>query len=815
MPDLPILSQEPTPERTTTDTSQSPAPPWPSRIVGAALLIWIVGVTSFTQSVAWVAQQVSMGGAGGGLSDPDFIAAIVQGILLLAPLTPLAVAWKEPGYRLIFRLWALAALFALFASVVHLPGATQAYTSVALQIAVALIFAAILTLVPRTKPGTDAYHSGRYSSVALALLIAPVLLLPWVISGALGAPFEALLNFIAAFLFGLCGALLLRRLAALAPADEGFDNRFRLLGGLVAGVTLVPMSAAFGFGGNQLLLLIAVPALGWIAVLLLGRGRETVALTLLIGLVAAGPLLFVDPREMALAVSFGLFSTLAGAFRAAAISMFLAWIVGALLLSWSWLGRRYKDEGNARATAPSWVGALIAVPAWLALILAYFFLGNDGFYGDRLFVVMQDQADVSAALELDSVVERREFTYDTLVTHAEETQRDLRGELSRWGVQYTSYYLVNGLEVAGGPILRAWLQSRPEVERVLYSPILRPAPPEEAEPLSIAAPSEPPWNIAAIGADSVWRDFGVRGAGVVIGQSDSGVQWDHPELIDAYRGETGEHDYNWYDPWNQTQQPVDTSGHGTHTLGTVLGNVTGVAPDATWFGCANLARNVGSTAYYLDCMQFMLAPFPLDGDPFFDGDAALGANVLNNSWGCPDLEGCDAESLLPAVNALRYAGTFVVVSGGNEGPACSTLNSPPAIYDQVLSVGAVDRSGAITFFSSRGPVTIDESNRTKPDIVAPGLDIVSAVPENTYRAWQGTSMAGPHVAGVVALLWSANPELIGDVERTEQILIETAEPLVNQSTLCSDDNTVPNNTFGYGLVDAYAAVQQAVMVRGN
>ena len=95
-----------------------------------------------------------------------------------------------------------------------------------------------------------------------------------------------------------------------------------------------------------------------------------------------------------------------------------------------------------------------------------------------------------------------------------------------------------------------------------------------------------------------------------------------PELANSYRGRNGDHNFNWYDPWYGAQQPQDINGHGTHTLGSVLGNSTGVAPDAQWIACANLARNLGNPAYYLDCMQFMLAPFPLGGSPFSDGDPA-------------------------------------------------------------------------------------------------------------------------------------------------------------------------------------------------
>ena len=252
-------------------------------------------------------------------------------------------------------------------------------------------------------------------------------------------------------------------------------------------------------------------------------------------------------------------------------------------------------------------------------------------------------------------------------------------------------------------------------------------------------------------------------------------------------------------PGIKQTRPTDVSGHGTHTLGSIVGKNTGVAPGAEWIGCTNLARNLGNPAFYLDCLQFMLAPFPQGGDPFVDGDPGRSAHVLNNSWGCPEIEGCTPETFVDAVRALRAAGLFVVVSAGNDGPLCSSVNSPLAIYDEVFSVGAVDRQGDLTFFSSRGPVTADGSGRVKPDIVAPGDDILSAFPNGTYEHLPGTSMAGPHVAGAVALMWSANPALIGDIDRTEQILADSAQPYSGLLPDCGDSGKLPNN--GVGLWD--------------
>jgi subtilisin family serine protease len=213
-------------------------------------------------------------------------------------------------------------------------------------------------------------------------------------------------------------------------------------------------------------------------------------------------------------------------------------------------------------------------------------------------------------------------------------------------------------------------------------------------------------------------------------------------------------------------------------------------------------------------MQFMLAPFPQNGDPFKDGRPEKGANVLNNSWGCPVIEGCDPDTYLPAVSALKTAGVFVVASAGNSGMGgCSTVQDPLAIYGDVYSVGAVDRSGNLAMFSSIGPVEVDGSGRIKPDIVAPGMDVYSSYPGSSYYSASGTSMAGPHVVGVVALMWSANPKLIGEVDKTREILNETADPYNGFFPECITDKASPNNAAGYGLVNAYKAVQKAMEIQ--
>ena len=186
-------------------------------------------------------------------------------------------------------------------------------------------------------------------------------------------------------------------------------------------------------------------------------------------------------------------------------------------------------------------------------------------------------------------------------------------------------------------------------------------------------------------------------------------------------------------------------------------------------------------------------------------------DVINNSWGCLPSEGCtDPNVLLAAVQAVRAAGIVTVHSAGNSGSACSTVQDPAAIYAESFSVGATDSSDSIAGFSSRGPVTRDGSNRRKPDVSAPGVGVRSSYPGGGYTNMSGTSMAGPHVAGAVALLISAYPGLAGKVDQIENILEQSAVHLTSSQGCGGDSATaVPNNVYGWGRIDALAAFNLA------
>lgn len=735
----------------------------------------------------WFMEQLAL--ASGSLADlalAGWIGLPLQAVVMTGITAALWYFNTDDRFKPVYAGWLGAAVMAFPALGLRLLGPNNDQLGSLYQIVLCVVAFFIVMRVRNIK------LDWNMGGVSTAFLLAAFAVGPLAVLGAFGSPTDALLGLLAGLAFGLLAAGLM---------ESATGNKF--LDAFGIGAVLALLGSAIGYDGAQLILLGILPACAFaIAVVMPSRTASAV----LTGLIAAAGFIFFDPTE--LTVVLGDVALLA--LQAGVYALGLGFGVGAIGL----IVQLVTESGNG-SNVKRMLSLLGAGVAWLVVLILFFTNGHRGFYGDRLFVILKEQADLSEVSQIEDIDARRTAAYETLVQLADESQAGLRDSLDTFGVTYTPYYLVNALEVRGGTLVRLYLLTRPEVDRVMPSPRLRPA--QAAEALALGnlfaepAPSGVQWNVTMIGADKVWEEFGVRGEGIVIGQSDSGVDVNHPELKETYRGNVGGNDYNWLDPWNGESEPYDPNGHGTHTLGTVLGqNGIGVAPGATWFACMNLNRNLANPALYLDCMQFMLAPYPQGGDPLHDGDPTLAADVLNNSWGCPEIEGCDPQALLYGAQHLRDAGIFVVVSTGNDGPSCSTVTAPLAIYDSVFSVGAIDQAGNLTEFSSRGPVTADGSGRMKPDIVAPGRNILSALPGGTYGALEGTSMAGPHVAGVVALLWSADPSLIGDIDRTEQILIETARPYTGQTSLGCFEGNVPNAGFGYGIVDVYAAVKEAL-----
>jgi len=177
--------------------------------------------------------------------------------------------------------------------------------------------------------------------------------------------------------------------------------------------------------------------------------------------------------------------------------------------------------------------------------------------------------------------------------------------------------------------------------------------------------------------------------------------------------------------------------------------------------------------------------------------------VVNNSWA-----GFGGNYWYgTVVGAWRAAGIFPVFAADNEGSDCDTMGSP-ADYAVSYAAGAIDSNFNIAHFSSRGPTLV--TGLQQPDVTAPGVLVRSSVPGDNYSDFSGTSMSAPHVAGAVALAWSAQPELIGQIPNTAGLLSQSATPLFT-SERCGGDTatTLPNNTFGSGLLNVEATVANA------
>jgi subtilisin family serine protease len=323
---------------------------------------------------------------------------------------------------------------------------------------------------------------------------------------------------------------------------------------------------------------------------------------------------------------------------------------------------------------------------------------------------------------------------------------------------------------------------------------------------------------------------------MVVSGIDSGARYTHEVLEPQYRGNLGggsfDHDFNWLSGNGSSAAPVDGHGHGTHTMGTMVGddggaNQVGMAPEATWIACAGCPTGSCPAASLLTCAQWIAAPYPVS-DPL-SPDPSKRPHVVNNSWG--DCRRSYDGWYQGVVDSWHAAGIYPVFSNGNAGncgygypPGCNTVGNPGR-YGNVTGVGSTGQfNGAYASHSNWGPTdNIDTVNpngfpSVKPQVVAPGVNIRSSLAgsNSSYGSWDGTSMSAPHVAGLVVLMWQAAPCLVGNYSETENIIQSSAVPIPYASG-CGGEGpgNVPNMATGWGEIDALEAVAQAMAVCGT
>lgn len=456
----------------------------------------------------------------------------------------------------------------------------------------------------------------------------------------------------------------------------------------------------------------------------------------------------------------------------------------------------------AGLTAPTAASAAVQRPSVSSEVLSTVAAKGSATF----WVYLRSQADLASAAKIADSNVQGATVYQRLTSIAKESQSGVIALLDAHKAKYRSYWISNALNVTGDRELLDALSVRADVAKIEPTStfkVIEPVKKRSADKSTQATE----WGLNSIKAPQVWSDYGIDGNGITVANVDTGVDYTHPALKNKYRGLQADgsydHNYNWFDPANicSGDAPCDNNSHGTHTMGTMVGsdggaNQIGVAPGAKFIAAKGCETNGCSEASLLASAQWILAPTDSNGqNPRPD----LRPDVVNNSWG----GGRGSTWYQDAVKAWVAAGIFPAFSNGNSGPGCGSA-SDPGDYPESYSAGAYDSAGDIADFSSRGSSAFD--NAVKPDIAAPGVDVRSSVPGGGYDEYSGTSMASPHVAGSVALLWSAAPSLERDIATTRTLFDDTASDTPDSQCGGTDDD---NNVFGEGKLDVFKAVTEA------
>ncbi|NOT36876.1 MAG: S8 family serine peptidase [Saprospiraceae bacterium] len=455
-----------------------------------------------------------------------------------------------------------------------------------------------------------------------------------------------------------------------------------------------------------------------------------------------------------------------------------------------------------------------------------------------VLIELKSKADLSFVGNNLTKKEKAEMVYSLLRNNAEMSQVRLVNYLQVNNINFQSFIIVNAIHATIDQKALNDLLSFQEIKFIYYDETLKllPVTDNTFNTLQARGPMLT-WGIERIEADKVWSQ-GYEGQGVTIAGEDTGYNWEVEGIKNKYRGynttnQTVDHNYNWHDAIHKAsplsadsinpcgysiRTPCDDHGHGTHTVGTMTGStekeIYGVAPKANWIGCRNMERGNGALSTYIECFEFFLAPTDLDG---LNPKPSLAPSAINNSWYCSREEGCDESNFAimeEVVNNLRTSGIVVVVSAGNSGQVCGNISAPPAIFKSSFTVGSFAINDTISSFSSSGPVYNYKDTIIKPDVCAPGSDVLSRTHTGELAAWSGTSMAGPHVAGLVALIINANPELDGNVSKIEEIIKLSSRPAdANIDCIGSTLSARPNHVYGYGKILAPEAIRLAIITK--
>lgn len=444
--------------------------------------------------------------------------------------------------------------------------------------------------------------------------------------------------------------------------------------------------------------------------------------------------------------------------------------------------------------------------------------GAPAYRKDKLHPALRRQVDEAPPGSLHTVViqgrgarglwamgQRPDEAVAALKAAAARSQGPILSYLRARGAQVLSqFWLIDAVVARVDLATLQGLTRLPEVTVILDNFAV--AAPPVARTASSPGDGELTWGLQQIEGSRVWGELGFDGSGIRVAVLDTGVDISHPDLAGKMHSDNpGDPAYpgGWIE-FDESGRPVasnphDSDAHGTHVSGTVLGGGSsgiriGVAPGAVLMHGLVLPGGGGSFAQVVAGMQWAVEPTDSAGNP-----AGQRAHIASMSFGAMGLR----SEVIEPIRNMYHAGVLPIAAIGNCGERC--VGSPGAVFE-AFGIGATEEDDAVAAFSSgdliakRGwesPAEEWPDEWIKPDLSAPGVRVLSAVPGGGYESWAGTSMATPHVAGAAALMLSANPGL------SPALLLQTLA-----ETSFFDDRygeARPNLRYGWGRINAFAA----------